>query len=99
MNLFADDTSIELSVDSIDAGTMPKKAKTCHDKCGDEVNPVDHVYVGLMSVSDTVVKCACIPRDFSKIIGFVANSNYDAFTAKQPEAKENGLYVYSLFRE
>ena len=88
-----------MTVDNIGASTMPKKAKTCHDRCADEVTPVNHVYVGLRSVSDTVVKCACIQRDFSKIIGFVANSNYDAFTAKQPDAKENGLYIYSLFRE
>ena len=76
-------------------------ANKCHNLCIKEKKEIVRAYVGIRTVSDTLVKCACIPRDFSKIIGVVpaSTADRDAYTSKTPDKKANGLFIYSIFRE
>ena len=99
--MFAEDTSIELTVDAVNTANRGNHAKLCSDKCAETENEVNRVYIGLRSVSNTKVKCACIPRDFTKIIGVVpeGTSHGNGYWHKKPEKRSNGAYVYSFFRK
>ena len=99
--LVAEDTSIELTVDIVTGANRGDHAKLCSDKCAETEDEVNRVYIGLRSVSDTKVKCACIPRDFNKIIGMVPEDtpHRNGYQIKKPEARDNGAYIYSFFRK
>ena len=99
--LVAEDTSIELTVENIEAANRGKHAKLCSDKCAETEDEVNRVYIGLRRVSDTKVKCACIPRDFTKIIGVAPESasNRNGYWHKKPEKRSNGAYIYTFFRK
>ena len=75
--------------------------KRCIKECGAKVPEVDRVFIGLRTVSDKLVKCACIGRNFGKIIGMVPSDvpNSDGYDSKSPERRENGAFVYKVYRK
>ena len=62
---------------------------------------MNRAYVALRKVSDSLYKCACVARDFSKIIGFTTadTPKKSGYVSANPDKRDIGAYVYSLFRK
>ena len=64
---------------------------------------MDRVYVAVRKVSASKMRCACVARDFSKILGFVDQvasvANRGGLSTVQPASRDIGAHVYTFFRK
>lgn len=64
---------------------------------------VDRVYVAVRKVSASKMRCACVSRDFTKILGIVDQvesvANKGGLSTVQPASRDIGAHVYTFFRK